>query len=254
MEFKKTTRHSARLAVPRRADSLPHIPPPHSHAQPLSQTITQHAPSVGATMRHATIPPSNVAGPALPQVKLPTIQLSKVRIDHAFLGKKVGFAAVIIVIFTVVTVAVGSFVNQQNNAKNNASANYATKTYQNPDFQTVLPNGKSVGQFGGWQRVSPVGKDPVFAYADSVNGVAVSVSEQPLPAALRADPSDQVASLAEKFNATDQIAAGDTTVHVGTSAKGPQSAVLTKNDLLILIKSASKIADTSWANYVESLN
>lgn len=123
-----------------------------------------------------------------------------------------------------------------------------------PDFQTVLPGTKSINELGGWERISPPEKDPVFAYVDTVNGVPVSISQQALPVSFRNDVNGQVAELAKKFNATTKIDAGGTTVYVGTSAKGPQSAILTKNGVLILIKSQSKIDDAAWAEYVKSLS
>ena len=123
-----------------------------------------------------------------------------------------------------------------------------------PDFHTVLPGTKSINELGGWERISPPEKDPVFAYVDTIGDVPVSISQQPLPASFRNDVNGQVAELAKKFNATTKIDAGGTTVYVGTSAKGPQSAILTKNDVLILIKSQSKIDDAAWAEYVKSLS
>lgn len=122
-----------------------------------------------------------------------------------------------------------------------------------PDYQTVLPKGAGIETFGGWQRVSPPGQDPVFAYADTINEVPISVSQQPLPESFKADTDKNVAELAKKFNATIEIDAGGTKIYVGTSAKGPQSAILTKNNLLILIKSQEKINTQTWVQYVESL-
>lgn len=122
-----------------------------------------------------------------------------------------------------------------------------------PDFQTVLPENKSINQLHGWQRVSPPQDDPVFAYSDTINNVAITVSQQRLPTAFSSDIDSHVADLAKKFNATDKIDASGTTVYVGTSVKGPQSAILTKNNLLILIKSAAKIAPADWAAYVSAL-
>lgn len=123
-----------------------------------------------------------------------------------------------------------------------------------PEYQTVLPGTKSVSELGGWRRISPPQKDPVFAYTDTIGDISINISQQPLPASFRSDVNGQVAEMAKKFNATTKIDAGGTKVYVGTSVKGPQSAILTKNGLLILIKSQSKIDDAAWAEYVKSLN
>ena len=147
---------------------------------------------------------------------------------------------------TVVAIAISLFIHHRQ-----VEINSQAKL---PDFQTVLPGTKSINELGGWERISPPEKDPVFAYVDSIGDVPISISQQPLPAAFRSDVDGQVAELAKKFNATTKIDADGTKVYVGTSAKGPQSAILTKNGVLILIKSQSKIDDAAWAEYVKSLS
>lgn len=130
----------------------------------------------------------------------------------------------------------------------------AQRDASDPSFQTVLPSGQSITSLGGWHRVTPPGQDPVFAYSDTIDSVPVSVSEQPLPDAFKRDVPSAVADLAKQYNATVKLKAGDTVVYVGTSAKGPQSTILTKHNLLILIKSNSQIDNSSWTDYVSSLN
>lgn len=130
----------------------------------------------------------------------------------------------------------------------------AQRDASDPSFQTVLPSGQSITSLGGWHRVTPPGQDPVFAYSDTIDSVPVSVSEQPLPDAFKRDVPSAVADLAKQYNATVKLKADDTVVYVGTSAKGPQSTILTKHNLLILIKSKSQIDNSSWTDYVSSLN
>jgi len=134
------------------------------------------------------------------------------------------------------------------------TTNNADTAAKKPTYQTVLPKSKSISQLGGWKRISPPGKEPVFAFADTIDGIPVSVSQQPLPASFKSDAVSQTAEVAKKFNATDKIEAGDIDVYVGTSAKGPQSVIFTKGNLLVFIKSEKKINDTSWAAYAHSLN
>ena len=145
--------------------------------------------------------------------------------------------------------AVNSLLHQQP-----ATGNSDSPTSVSPHYQTALPGGKSISQLGGWKRISPPGKEPVFAYADSIGTVPISVSQQQLPASWKDNTDDQVAELAKKFNATDKIDGGGTKIYIGTSAKGPQSAILTKKNLLILIKSQRKIEDAAWQAYVGTLN
>jgi hypothetical protein len=124
---------------------------------------------------------------------------------------------------------------------------------QEPSYKTILPTGKTIQDLGGWGRVSPPDKDPVFAYADKIDGVQASITEQPLPDAFKSNTDAEVAKLAKQFSATDKVISGAVIIYLGTSVKGPQSAILTKGDLLILIKSNAKIANQKWADYVATL-
>ncbi len=171
------------------------------------------------------------------------------------LRKRFAFSKKTIVVVTVVTATLvcliaGILVHQTNIAKDAAE-----KSTVHPDYSTVLPNGKSIDMLGGWTRISPAESAPVYAYTDTITNVPVTVSEQPLPDSFKNDVSNQVATLAKSYSATDQITASNNIkVYVGTSSKGPQSVILTKNNLLILIKSQKKIDDSSWKKYVDSLN
>ena len=128
------------------------------------------------------------------------------------------------------------------------------KVMDSPGYQTVLPDGKSIKDLGGWERISPPNSEPVYAYTDKIGEVPVTISEQPLPKTLEGNAESQVAALAKSFNATTKIIAGDTTVYLGTSVKGPQSAIFIKVNLLILIKSQQTISDKAWITYIKSLN
>jgi hypothetical protein len=142
----------------------------------------------------------------------------------------------------------------QHHDATNTGVSDPNKVIENLEYQTVLPHDKSIDNLGGWKRVSPSGSEPVYAYVDSINGIPVSVSQQPLPNSFKSDIDGQVGELAKKFNATTKLDASGTNVYLGTSAKGPQSAILTKNGLLILIKSQGKIDDSAWIDYAKSLN
>jgi len=122
-----------------------------------------------------------------------------------------------------------------------------------PRYETVLPSGKTIGELNGWQRVSPPESDPVYAYLDTIEGISISVSEQPLPESFKAATADKVAELAKQYSATTTLEAGETKIYIGTSAKGPQSVIFTKKGLLILIKSQEKVSDKAWTTYVQSL-
>jgi len=118
-------------------------------------------------------------------------------------------------------------------------------------FQTILPSGKTIKDLGGWERISPLNTAPVFAYADKIDDVSISISQQPLPFTGNID--EQVGQLAAAYSATNTLDASGTKVYIGTSAKGPQSTIFSKKDLLVLIKSQAKINNESWTRYISSL-
>jgi len=117
----------------------------------------------------------------------------------------------------------------------------------------VLPAGKSIEDFGGWTRVSPPKRDPVFAFVDRIGGIPINVSEQRLPTDFKDDPDDQLRDLALAFGASKSIDAAGTIVYIGTSAKGPQSVIFRKGDLLVLIKASAAVPDDEWKKYIKSL-
>ena len=123
-----------------------------------------------------------------------------------------------------------------------------------PDYTTLLPSGRTIESLGGWTRVSPPDREPVFAYADTVAGTSIIVSQQPLPKDFKDDTADQIELLAQGYNAEKHISVGKVKVYIGTSAKGPQSAIFTKNNLLILIKASAKLTDEQWTEYINGLH
>lgn len=127
-------------------------------------------------------------------------------------------------------------------------------TTETPDFQTVLPKGSSISSLGGWNRVSPPDRDPVFAFVDTLDERQITISQQPLPRTSADSPADTIRSIAYDFNAKDRHTADDGTVfYVGTSSKGPQSIITGKNNLLLLIKAPTAIDIDSWSRYIASL-
>lgn len=127
------------------------------------------------------------------------------------------------------------------------------KPSESPAHNTLIPNGRSIDDLGGWQRISPPGKEPVFAYVDELDGVIIRVSQQPLPSQFNDGTGEHIDKLAKEFNATAQLEVGGVILYIGTNAKGPQTVIFTKNDLLILITSQQKIDDQSWTRYISSL-
>ena len=122
-----------------------------------------------------------------------------------------------------------------------------------PDYDTLLPANKTIDSLGGWTLISPTNSNPVYSYADSISNTSITVSQQPLPGKFVSSPESEVMSLAASSGATRQISSGNTKIYIAAKANGPQSLFLTKNNLLILIKSTATISDDQWIAYVSSL-
>jgi hypothetical protein len=205
------------------------------------------------------IPQRGNPKPITPPVSKPSTNditkvTSPVHDQYKILNKKTIVLSSVVILALISFLIVGSIIHQQNSAKNADNASDSGLVVENLEYQTIVPDGKSISELGGWKRVSPAGSDPVFAYTDTIGAVSISVSQQPLPKSFVGDTDNQVAELAKKFSATNKIQSADTTIYVGSSSKGPQSAIFTKNGLLILIKSQEKIEDAAWAKYAKSLN
>jgi hypothetical protein len=192
--------------------------------------------------------------PKLPALsKLPTVNqlVTKVRAIH---WTRRRIIAIGIVAVAIVSASVWHFVPGLPGVnKTQPGTVTSTKTDQKPEYATMLPGDKSIESLGGWHRVSPPDRAPVFAYADTIDGVKVNISQQPLPDSFKPDVDKSIAELAKSYSATDKITNDSLTMYVGTSAQGPQSVILAKDSLLILMKSTGKIDDKSWAAYAESL-
>ena len=119
-----------------------------------------------------------------------------------------------------------------------------------PTFSTLTPGGSKVDN---WNLVSPPGRDPVYAYTDTIDNIDVIVSQQPLPESLSKDPGSAIKDLATSYAALETLKVGNTTVYTGVSSTGPQSIIFTKNDRLILIKADKEIDPTALSDYIKSL-
>lgn len=122
-----------------------------------------------------------------------------------------------------------------------------------PNFSALIPSDTPITTLGGWQKLTPPDGTPVYVYTDSIDGVSISVSQQPLPASLKDTNGAKIADVAKGYNATKSVYADTTKLYIGTNADGPQSVIFSKNNLLVLIKSRAVIKDDSWITYVHSL-
>jgi hypothetical protein len=176
------------------------------------------------------------------------------RVPKGVFGLALSFAVVAAIIFG------GYHLYKNHSGKNDNTQTTVSATQKaavlsrgTPDYPTLLPTGKSIQSLGGWYRVSPQGKAPVYAYADKIGGVPVDVSEQPLPSNFQTDTDKQVAQLAKNFSANQKMTVDGVTVYLRTSSDNSQSVIFAKSNLLILLKATSEVAPGRWATYIKSL-
>jgi hypothetical protein len=190
---------------------------------------------------------------------LARVELPKFKKKHTVLAS---CSAGVIVLALVALAVFGGRHNSHPGGKtahgNTAKASVLSASQQphnnSPQYNTLLPKGKTIGQLGGWGRVSPPENNPVYAYADKIEGMAVTVSEQPLPDDYIASPQSHISGLAKQFNATKQLMTPtDAYAYIGTSVQSAQSVVAGKQGLLILIHSTQPIHESSWVAYLDSL-
>ncbi len=123
-----------------------------------------------------------------------------------------------------------------------------------PDFTVLTPDNTPARSLRGKTLTPPNNSSSFFSFNDTVNGVYLKVSEQPLPEALKDPGEDPIQGLAQGYNANRSITAGgDTTVYIGTSSKGYQSIIFVKEGLLITIVSTAALNDDQWIQYIDSL-
>lgn len=229
------------------ADLEEHLPDDSSTAQDRSK---KHAATMQPPKAQKTID-ININITPLP--KLPKPSFAKLR-RHLPHSKRSLFTRKRLVILSLVLLTLaGSYAGYAYLTRPDGTAMTTSKLATKPEYSTMLPAGKSIETLGGWTRVSPPDREPVFAYVDKIDSNKIIVSQQPLPKQFKDNTASQVESFAKGYLADVKITAGNTTAYIGTSAKGPQSVIFSKNNLLILIKSSVKIDNSKWGEYISSL-
>ena len=148
-----------------------------------------------------------------------------------------------------ITVGVVSSSKDKRQPAGNGQVQGAEVVSAKPDFGTIKPttidNQATDIKYDGTKKVA--------SFNDVIENVPITVSQQPLPSSFQEDPTAKVAELAKQINANDKISTSDVTAYSGISAKGPQTVVFTKNDLLIFIYADKKINTLTWSKYIESM-
>lgn len=193
----------------------------------------------------------------------PIEKLPRKRLRLPTIPKKVFIIFLIISVILGLSVTIFWYIKLPQDIKNNILKDKSPETTSvdetpvlakgTPSFSGVLPKGKTIANYGGWTRISPEDTEPVYAYSDSIDGININVSQQSLPENFKDGPDAQLGILAQDFHATQQLHANDFVAYIGTSVDGPQSVIFIKKDILIMIKSSTIIINSSWINYLNSL-
>ncbi len=189
---------------------------------------------------------------ALPSIKAIKRRLHAVRAKlGSVIGKHrkayiTGFCAVVIL-----AVGAGSYASLAGSGSDPVNdPDVLSQNTQKPAFEYSLPGGEETA-LEGEVRYDPNRK--VVNFKDSIGGVTIIISQQPLPEGFSDDTTEKVRKLAEGFSATEALTTASPTAYLGTSVEGPQTVIFAKNDLLVFIRSDKAIDKRDWAQYVTNL-
>ncbi len=120
------------------------------------------------------------------------------------------------------------------------------------DFKPLLPNGKT-DETTAYKTAVDGQNRPIYTFTDKIGATDLTVTEQPLPESLKGDTDTKLATMAKDLYLTDVINASNPKAYMGTSVRGPQTVIFTKNGLLVFIQSQAKIDKDQWSEYVTRL-
>lgn len=161
--------------------------------------------------------------------------------------KKIVFAAAGVLIIAVVAI---NLIPQPGN-KPGAPVLGSTSQQHTPSYDTIFPNNDINATSSKEFAYEPQKK--VTSYTDEIGDAEVTVSMQPLPERFKKDPPGELAKFATDFNATEKLDMVDNMAYIGTSVKGPQTAVFIKNGLLVFISADKKFDKQFLSDYIISL-
>lgn len=121
---------------------------------------------------------------------------------------------------------------------------------QKANFAYSLPKGDTDAIDGDVRYDS---QRKVVNFKDSIGGVDITISQQPLPEDFGTDTESKVKKLAEGFSADRALTTANPTAYIGKSVEGPQTVIFSKKDLLVFIFSVKEIDDHDWAEYITNL-
>jgi hypothetical protein len=184
--------------------------------------------------------------------KLKTLKLPKTHAKKAIKKLKTiplwAYAVVALFVLPALMITL-SAINRHNPTKKGSVAGAQAAAVA--DYKTLAPDGDVTNTTS--QKITYDPKRKVSSFTDKINGYEVTVSMQPIPSNFKPAIGENVKKVAEQFAANTVLTVDNGAAYLGTSAKGPQSFVGYRGDLLVFMTSKQKIADAAWASYFNTL-
>lgn len=181
-------------------------------------------------------------------------QFSRIKIPNKNRTLIVGVASLLLI--TLGIVAVNKYLLNNNNsgaevAGSSKVVGQEVPTPTNdPTFSIVKPQGRDLPK----EKIIFDPRRKFAKFEDEINGVPISVSQQPLPEGIKSDPVSGTSKLAKDFGAAEEITVDGTRINYGQDEKGQQTVILTKNGLLIFILTSAQTDKEGLKIYAGNLN
>lgn len=177
-----------------------------------------------------------------------SLQLSLPSMPGGRLRKKHGMVFASLVIIGLAGVGVYRLIDS---STPNDTRDVLSDAVLEPEYDTVLPEGKREETEGG--KIGYDAQRKVASFKDNIGDVSVTVSQQPLPEAFKANPDEEIKKIADNFSATEIINEANPRIYLGNDIKGPQTVIFHKNNVLVFILSSQQIDNKQWVTYIEDL-
>ncbi len=201
------------------------------------------------------------------KLSLPKVQFDRIKKIRTGVSKKISRlrlsrkALVIVVVIALIVISTTAFVffsKRSSKSTGVAIKNSDSKTTdlyeEKPTFKILYPGSKNSENIGKIVKISPPNQPAAYTYIDSIAGVQINVTQQEIPDNLKNNQANELEKTAKSNNQTNLIQVDGVNVYSGQSVKGVQSLIFIKGNLLITIRSASKVSDEAWVAYISAMH
>lgn len=174
---------------------------------------------------------------SMPKIKLPKLHIPWVRVSKW---------ALVVVLVAVVVVGTPQLLQYRAQKAKQAAVDQKTAA---PAYAPLKP----ATEAGSVAGAGYDGKRQMYKYDDVYNGVTMTISQQPLPDNLRANPKD-IQKIAESIGAKEKVATTNGDAFISTDDKtATQRVVVAHRQLLIFIQSSKSMSNAEWVSYIQQL-